>query len=127
MVNDTDSTKTVARTELHVEDWTEQLKGYGMRLWAYTHECSRLTLRGTDHIARRPVLDIVFHDVSYIELPLVTGHIRAREATMAEQEQVQRALGPNFPISNVVALCATNKRVFLVEYGYVQCLVQAGK
>lgn len=103
-------------------DWISQLNGYELRLWAYTHECSRLTLRATDTIAKRPAALLILHDVSYIEMPLLTGKVRAREATDAEVERVRAALGPNFLPSNVLAICATGKRTFLVEYGFTQWL-----
>lgn len=108
-------------------DWIAQLNGYELRLWGYTHECSRLTLKATDTIAKRPTALLVLHDVSYIEMPLITGKIRAREATEAEMDRVQKALGSNFLASNVVALCATGKRTFLVEYGFAQWLTNAAE
>jgi hypothetical protein len=109
---------------LAVRDWLSQLNGYDLRLWSYTHDCSRLSLRATDCIAKRPSALLVFHDVSYIELPLRTGKIRAREANEKEIERVQIAMGRNFQASNVVAFAATNRRVFLLEYGFVQWLKQ---
>jgi len=112
----------MARSFHAVRDWLGQLNGYELHLHGYTHDCSRLTLRATDCIAKRPDALLVFHDVSYIEMPLKTGKIRAREADEVEFARVQTAMGRNFLASNVVAFMGTDKRVFLVEYGFLQWL-----
>jgi|GEM_PF-3976086 len=103
-------------------DWVSRLNGYSLRLWRYTHQCSCLTLKCQDRIAKRPPFLLVLHDVSYVDMPLNTGKIRARPANAEELERVRHAMGRNFKPSNVVAFCGTEKRVFLVEYGYVQWL-----
>lgn len=105
-----------------VRDWLAQLNGYELFLHGYTHDCSRLTLKARDCIAKRPDALLIFHDVSYVEMPLKTGKIRAREANKEEIARVQTAMGRGFLASNVVAFCGTERRVFLVEYGFLQWL-----
>ncbi len=109
-----------------VHEWMAQINGYELSLHHYTHDCSRLTLKAVDTIARRPDALLVFHDVSYLELPLRTGKVRAREATPEEFARVQASMGRNFLASNVAAFTGTDKRVFLVEYGFVQWLKANG-
>ena len=115
-------TKYFTQKVVLVDDWMTQLNGYDLRLWHYEHECSRLTLKAIDRIAKRSEILIVFHDVSYIEMPLHTGKVKVRDALKEERGRVQHAMGNNFNASNVIALCATEKRVFLIEYGYMQLL-----
>lgn len=114
-----------AQTFNAVRDWMAQLNGYELHLHHYIHDCSRLTLRATDCIAKRPDSLLVFHDVSYVEMPLKTGKVRAREATEEEFARVQHSMGRNFLASNVVAFVGTDRRVFLIEYGFVQWLKQS--
>lgn len=108
--------------EFGEEEWLRQIKGYDIQLQAYTRDCSRLTLRAQDCIAQRPGLNIVFHDVSYIELPLKAHNVRARKASEEELTRVKKALGENFRVSSVVAF-ESRGEVFLVEYGFAQILV----
>ncbi|MCK6438697.1 MAG: hypothetical protein L6Q71_00670 [Planctomycetes bacterium] len=89
--------RLTAKVSAVVEEWIDQLKGYDITL--------------------------VFHDVSYIELPLKAHNIRARVATTEEREHVQSAVGPNFRLSSVVAFENRAGHVYLVEYGYLQWLV----
>ncbi|NUQ35634.1 MAG: hypothetical protein HUU29_11930 [Planctomycetaceae bacterium] len=115
--------RLTAKVSAVVEEWIDQLKGYDITLVNYTRDCSRLTLKATDCIARRQDITLVFHDVSYIELPLKAHNIRARVATTEEREHVQSAVGPNFRLSSVVAFENRAGHVYLVEYGYLQWLV----
>ncbi|MCA8940567.1 MAG: hypothetical protein KDB07_12195 [Planctomycetes bacterium] len=103
-------------------DWVEKLNGYEFRLLSFLHACSRLSLRADDCIARRPSGQLVFHDVTYIEMPLTTGKVKLREATPDEYEKVRAALGGRVRPSNVIAFQATGKRVFLIEFGFAQWL-----
>ena len=122
MSQDNTPTRYYTRKIVEVDDWSSGLNGYSLRLWDYSRECSRLTIRAEDWVAGRPHIMLVFHDVSYLEFPVMTGKVRAREATKEEVERVAKAMGSNYTPSNVVAICASEKRVFLVEYGYVQML-----
>ncbi len=108
--------------ELPDEPWMEAIGGFELRLWGYDAKCSRLTLQGKDRIAKRKDCLLVFHDVSYIEMPLRTGSLRARRANREEYQRVVKAVGQNYTPCNIVALCASQKRIFLIEYGYVQWL-----
>lgn len=120
--NDSGRTHVVERQTAIADEWADVLRGYDVSLWRYTHECSRLTLRAVDCIAQRPSLHLVFHDVGYLELPMKAHNVKARVANETEREIVLTALGNNYRLGNVVALCASGGRIFLLEYGYVQCL-----
>lgn len=103
-------------------DWIGKLNGYEFRLWNYMHSCSRLTLKADDCIARRPSGLLVFHDVTYIEMPLSTGKVKIREANNEEYARVRERIGANVQASTVLALQATGHRVFLIEFGFAQWL-----
>lgn len=86
------------------------------KLWYYHISHGELLVRSIKSADNAKNIDIIFTDVTYVELPYILKNLKIEEATNEDLLYIKGKIDKGVRLENIIVLSSNDKRYFVVAF-----------